>query len=78
MATLRRQGLCHRPLRGDLRKGIYRLSKWDRLSTQAVVNDDGTPIGSGIEAKLDEILTATNAVLEELKTQTKLMKDRGN
>jgi len=51
---------------GDLRKGSYRRSKWNRLTTQAVVNDDGTPIGTGIEALLGEVLVELRAIRELL------------
>ena len=47
---------------GDLSRNSYRSSKWDRLSTRAVSNDDGTPIAERVEGLLTELITETQAV----------------
>ena len=59
---------------GDLRKGSYRRSQWGRLSTLAVVNDDGTRVTAGVEALLEQLVAVTKDVLAELKEQTRLMR----
>lgn len=52
---------------GDLRKGAYRRSRWERLATQAVVNDDGTPVTAGVEARLSRLVTLAEEILAELR-----------
>ena len=52
---------------GDLRKGSYRQSKWNRLATHAVANDDGTPVAAGVEELLNRLVTLTEA-LEQRET----------
>ena len=57
---------------GDLRKNSYRPSRWGRLSTGAVVNDDGTAITAEAERKLDLILgvlTDIRAVMREINAR---------
>ena len=60
---------------GTLRKGSFRRSKWGRLSTRAVVNDDGTPISQETEVKLGRVVDALEKIAAELREQTELMKN---
>ena len=59
---------------GTLARGSYRRSRWGRLSTLAVVNDDGTRVTAGVEALLEQLVAVTKDVLAELKEQTWLMR----
>lgn len=59
---------------GDLRKGSYRRSEWPRLSTQAVVNDDGTSLSATTDALLAQMLT----VMEQIVGTLQKMEERGN
>lgn len=43
---------------GDLSRNSYRRSRFPRLATRAVVNDDGTPITGLTDARLQSILEA--------------------
>ena len=52
---------------GDLRKNSYRPSRWGRLSTGAVVNDDGTAITAQTDAKLVEIQGTLKDILTVLR-----------
>lgn len=47
---------------GDLNRNSYRGSKFDRLATRAVVNDDGTQINERVEALLKELVDASNRI----------------
>ena len=60
---------------GTLSKGSYRRSRWGRLSTVAVVNDDGTPITQETEVRLGHLIAAVEQVVAELREQTRLMKN---
>lgn len=52
---------------GDLNRNSYRASQYPRLSARAVANDDGTPIGQGIEYLLRVLLEMTDR-LEQRET----------
>ena len=41
---------------GDMRKNSFRLSKFGRMFTQAVSNDDGTPVNAATEELLADLL----------------------
>ena len=58
---------------GTLSKGSYRRSQWGRLSTVAVVNDDGTPLTQETEIRLGRVITVLEQVVAELRQQTSLM-----
>ena len=60
---------------GTLSKGSYRRSQWGRLSTVAVVNDDGTPLTQETEIRLGRVITVLEQVVAELREQTHLMKN---
>ena len=47
---------------GDLNRNSYRPSKFPRLAARAVVNDDGTPIGTDTEAKLAQLLLVAERI----------------
>ena len=52
---------------GDLNRNAYRPSRWDRLSTRAVVNDDGTPIGMNMEDLLFDIKGLLERIARKLE-----------
>ena len=52
---------------GDLNRNAYRSSKWDRLSTRAVVNDDGTPIAQDTNALLVDIRDLLGEIIDALR-----------
>ena len=52
---------------GTLSKGSYRRSQWGRLSTVAVVNDDGTKITAGVEASLSAMLALLTRITTSLE-----------
>lgn len=59
---------------GDLGKGVYRPSRRaERLATQAVVNDDATPITEGVEKLLRELIAIDSQILAAMQ----LMEERG-
>ena len=65
---------------GDLNRNSYRPSNFPRLSTHAVVNDDGTPITAKTEEKLDQmlgVLTDILAVLGEINARDKRLETKG-
>jgi len=47
---------------GDLRRNSYRRSAYHRLSTQAVANDDGTPITETTNELLRQILAELQVI----------------
>lgn len=47
---------------GDLNRNSYRKSKYSRLATRAVVNDDGTPITERTENILSQLLNLTGTM----------------
>lgn len=47
---------------GSLKHGSYRRSRYHRMSTKAVANDDGSPIAARVEA----LLLTISAQLAEL------------
>ena len=53
---------------GDLNRNSYRSSRLDRLSTRAVVNDDGTDIAASTDTLLRELIELT-------KTQNKMLQN---
>lgn len=58
---------------GDLRKGVFRRSRWPRLSTQAVSNDDGTNLSANTDVLLTQILTA----MQQIAATLEKMEERG-
>jgi hypothetical protein len=47
---------------GDMRRNSFRGSRYHRLTTLAVANDDGTPITATLEGLLREILAELQAL----------------
>lgn len=51
---------------GDMRRGTYRLSKYDDHFTMAVVNDDNTPLTAGVEQLLETLLDLVALLRQEV------------
>ena len=47
---------------GDMRRGSFRPSVYDDHFTQAIANDDGTPITANIEVLLQQLIIETQGI----------------